>query len=100
MNEKSRRRIHWLFFSLLACFAVSTCRAQYVIDSLDGEVTQHEVDTFISNVTALPIPTIEDPGTFVKPWNLDMTWELAPGEEILEYVCAENNQYRDPAVGK
>jgi len=63
MNEKSRRPIYWLFFSLLACFAVSTCRAQYVIDSLDGEVTQHEVDTFISNVTALPIPTIEDPGT-------------------------------------
>jgi len=44
--------------------------------------------------------TIEDPGTFVKPWNLHMTWELAPGEEILEYVCAENNQYRDHALGK
>jgi hypothetical protein len=23
------------------------------------------------------------------------TWELVPGEEILEYVCAENNRYRD-----
>ena len=39
--------------------------------------------------------TIEDPQTFMKPWNLHMTWELAPGEELIEYVCAENNQYRD-----
>jgi hypothetical protein len=38
--------------------------------------------------------TIEDPGTFTKPWNLPMTWELAPGEELIEYICSENNQYR------
>ena len=44
--------------------------------------------------------TIDDPGTFVKPWGLHMTWELAPGEELIEYLCAENNQYRDHAVGK
>ena len=37
--------------------------------------------------------TIEDPGTLMRPWNLHMVWDLAPGEEILEYVC-ENNQYR------
>ncbi len=58
-----RRPIQWALSLLLACFAVSACHAQYVIDSLNGEVTQHEVDTFISNVTALAIPTIEDPGT-------------------------------------
>src|SRR5215471_7054529 len=63
MNSESRRRIHWAFSFLLVCFAVTFCHAQYVIDSLDGEVTQHEVDTFLSNVSALPIPTIEDPGT-------------------------------------
>jgi len=44
--------------------------------------------------------TIEDPRTFMKPWNLHMTWDLAPGEELIEYVCAENNQYRDRAVAK
>jgi len=44
--------------------------------------------------------TIEDPGTLTKPWNLHMTWELAPGEELIEYVCAENNQYKAPASEK
>jgi hypothetical protein len=32
-------------------------QAQYVIDSLDGEVTKHEVDTLISGVAATTIPT-------------------------------------------
>jgi carboxypeptidase family protein len=44
--------------------------------------------------------TIEDPGTLTKPWNLHMTWELAPGEELIEYICSENNLYKAPAVGK
>ena len=37
--------------------------------------------------------TVEDPGALASPWDLHMTWRLAPGEEILEYVCNENNQY-------
>jgi hypothetical protein len=44
--------------------------------------------------------TMEDPGTLTKPWNLHMSWELAPGEELIEYVCTENNQYRSPAATK
>jgi len=36
--------------------------------------------------------TIEDPGTFIKPWNMHVNWELAPGEEIHELVC-ENDNY-------
>lgn len=44
--------------------------------------------------------TIDDPGTLSKPWNLHMTWELAPGEELIEYICPENNQYHEHAVGK
>jgi len=36
--------------------------------------------------------TIEDPGVFQKPWTINMTWELAPQEEILEFVC-ENNKF-------
>lgn len=62
MNKQSWRLVPWIV-AFLACLAVTTCQAQYVIDSLDGEVTQNEVDTFINNVSALPIPTIEDPGT-------------------------------------
>ena len=27
------------------------------------------------------------------PKDLDPTWLLAPGEEILEYVCTENNKF-------
>src|SRR5207247_9584398 len=43
--------------------------------------------------------TIDDPGTLTKPWQLHMTWTLAPGEEILETVC-ENDQYRARVLGK
>jgi hypothetical protein len=42
--------------------------------------------------------TIEDPGTFSKPWRTNATWELAPKEELIEYVC-ENNK-PEHMVGK
>jgi len=35
---------------------------------------------------------IEDPGAFTKPWTIHSVWNLAPGEEIGEYVCSENNR--------
>jgi len=38
--------------------------------------------------------TIEDPDTLTKPWNLHMNWQLAPGEELIEYICSENNLYK------
>ncbi|HMB74178.1 MAG TPA: carboxypeptidase-like regulatory domain-containing protein, partial [Gammaproteobacteria bacterium] len=38
--------------------------------------------------------TIEDPGVFSEPLIRNMTWDLAPQEEILEYVC-ENNKWAD-----
>src|SRR5579883_2632114 len=31
--------------------------AQYAIDSLQGDITQNEADSYISNVSAIPIPT-------------------------------------------
>ncbi len=34
--------------------------------------------------------TFEDPGAFTKPWNRNMTWDLLPQEELLEYVCEDN----------
>src|SRR5260370_19629897 len=67
VTQKSKSNsFHWIAVAGGICVGVGGAKrghAQYVIDSLDGEVTQHEVDTFINNVTALPIPTIEDPGT-------------------------------------
>jgi len=35
---------------------------------------------------------VEDPGTFVKPWKMHVTWDLTPSEEILEYVCNESEK--------
>jgi hypothetical protein len=43
--------------------------------------------------------TIEDPGAFTKPWNEKKQWELAPLEDVLEYVCTENNK-PEHMVGK
>jgi hypothetical protein len=37
--------------------------------------------------------TLEDPGTFTKPVQRHLVWELSPGEEILENVCNENNKF-------
>jgi hypothetical protein len=42
--------------------------------------------------------TFEDPGTFTKPWNMNLTWDLAPQEELIEFVC-ENNK-PEHMVGK
>jgi len=36
--------------------------------------------------------TFDDPGVFEEPWVWNMTWDLAPQEELLEYVC-ENNKW-------
>ena len=36
--------------------------------------------------------TIEDPGAFRKPWKIRDIWDLAPGEEIAEYICNENEK--------
>jgi hypothetical protein len=44
--------------------------------------------------------TFEDPGTFTKPLQRHVVWELVPGEEILESICTENNRFRQLAGGK
>lgn len=44
--------------------------------------------------------TIEDPGAFDKPWKVHMVWDLAPNEDVLEYVCNENNADLKHMVGK
>jgi hypothetical protein len=42
--------------------------------------------------------TFEDPNTFVKPLHVNLKWDLAPQEELLEFVC-ENNK-PEHMVGK
>jgi hypothetical protein len=41
--------------------------------------------------------TVDDPGAFTKAVERHMTWALAPGEEILEAICNENNKYPETA---
>jgi len=36
--------------------------------------------------------TIDDPGAYTRPWKVRRILQLAPGEEIQEYVCNENNK--------
>ena len=44
--------------------------------------------------------TIEDPGTFTKPWKIRVGWDLAPSEEVAEYVCNENERDVPHLTGK
>jgi hypothetical protein len=38
--------------------------------------------------------TIDDPGAYTKPFTLTFMATLSPpGDELLEYICQENNQY-------
>jgi hypothetical protein len=39
--------------------------------------------------------TYDDPETFTTPFQTKAVNVLAPDEEVEEYVCAENNQYRE-----
>jgi hypothetical protein len=36
--------------------------------------------------------TVDDPGAYTRPWKIRRALQLAPGEEILEYVCNENHK--------
>lgn len=40
---------------------------------------------------------LEDPGAFSKPVERHVTWQLTPGEEVLESVCNENNRFQENA---
>ena len=44
--------------------------------------------------------TIDDPGTFKHPWKLTMVWDLAPNEEVQEFVCEDNNKDAVHLLGK
>ena len=36
--------------------------------------------------------TIDDPGAYLRPWKVRRLLDLAPDEEILEYICNENHK--------
>jgi len=43
---------------------------------------------------------LEDAGTFTKPWKQRSAWYLAPSDDVLEYVCSENNSDPKHMTGK
>jgi hypothetical protein len=36
--------------------------------------------------------TIDDPGAYAGPFKVTFTAKLRPGDELMEYICQENNQ--------
>jgi hypothetical protein len=36
--------------------------------------------------------TIDDPGAYSRPFKVTFTARLMPGEELMEYICQENEQ--------
>jgi hypothetical protein len=50
--------------------------------------TRPNMGTLVNTVT------IDDPGAYSKPFTVTFAARLqAPGDEIMEYICQENNQY-------
>ncbi|HEY7444308.1 MAG TPA: hypothetical protein VH702_21445 [Vicinamibacterales bacterium] len=48
--------------------------------------TRTNVGTLVNQIT------IDDPGAYSRPFTVSFTARLAPGEELMEYICNENNQ--------
>jgi hypothetical protein len=48
--------------------------------------TRKDYGTLVNQVT------IDDPGAYARPFTLTFTARLRPNEELLEYICQENNQ--------
>lgn len=44
--------------------------------------------------------TVDDPGILAKPWTMKRVSELAPTEEIYEFICPENNRDIPHMIGK
>jgi hypothetical protein len=49
----------------------------------------------------LEVETIIDhPGAYKKPWTLKWAADLQPDDEIVEYICNENNRDVEHLLGK
>jgi hypothetical protein len=62
----------------------------------------HVVERFtrIDEMTLRYEATIDDPKAYTKPWTTSYTIPWAPGFELLEYICQENNKDLPHMVGK
>ena len=48
--------------------------------------TRKDLGTLVNEVT------IDDPGAYTKPFKVTFNARLMPGEELMEYICQENEQ--------
>ena len=37
--------------------------------------------------------TIDDPKTYTRPWTVTQPLVYQPDDELIEYICDENNRY-------
>ena len=37
--------------------------------------------------------TIDDPKAYTKPWSMTLPLIFQPDDELIEYICNENNKY-------
>ena len=44
--------------------------------------------------------TIDDPVAYTRPWDVRLTWRLAPDTDLIESICEENNRAILHMVGK
>jgi hypothetical protein len=38
--------------------------------------------------------TVDDPKSYTKPWTVRVDFRIRPEEEMIEFVCNENQQFR------
>ena len=55
--------------------------------------TRKDLGTLVDEVT------IDDPGAYAKPFTITSSNRLVPGEEIMEYICQENERDSHHLVG-
>jgi hypothetical protein len=62
----------------------------------------HAIERFTrtSEMTLHYAVTIDDPLAYTKPWTTSYTIPWAPGVELFEYICQENNKDLGHMVGK
>ena len=37
--------------------------------------------------------TIDDPKAYLKPWTVRVNWRLGADEDLIEFICQENNRF-------
>jgi hypothetical protein len=69
----------------------ATVRSLQILDlAYYGTGLQH--DTRNSLGTLSEVVTIDDPGAYTRPFTVTSSHRLLPNDELLEYVCQENEK--------